>query len=104
MILQQEALISQLQEQHFEQYIDQVHSQQLIHQRQQYFQLRLMVRGDTEDDPLLHENKNSFVELVDDGNTKSEVSDDNSEANHIDSNELPLINEGIELFTANFLK
>lgn len=63
------------------------------------------MKGDADDDPLLHESKISFVELVVDGNTKSGVSvnDDNSEPNHIDSNEFPLTNEGnYALLTANF--
>jgi hypothetical protein len=39
---QQEELIKQLQEQHFEQYMNQVYQQQLLHQQQQAEQLRAM--------------------------------------------------------------
>ena len=40
--MQQEDLIKQLQEQHFEQYMNQVYQQQLLHQQQQAEQLRAM--------------------------------------------------------------
>lgn len=40
--LKQEELIKQLQEQHFEQYMNQVYQQQLLHQQQQAEQLRAM--------------------------------------------------------------
>ena len=36
----------QLQDQHFQQYIQQTHSQQLTHQRQQYAQLQALTRND----------------------------------------------------------
>ncbi len=38
--VQQEDLIRQLQEQHFHQYMTQIYQQQLIHQQQQYKQVR----------------------------------------------------------------
>ncbi|XP_060587295.1 Golgi resident protein GCP60-like isoform X2 [Ruditapes philippinarum] len=41
-IKQQEELIGQLQEQHFQQYMQQVYQQQLLHQQQQYQQLQAM--------------------------------------------------------------
>lgn len=41
-IFKQEDLIKQLQEQHFEQYMNQVYQQQLLHQQQQAEQLRAM--------------------------------------------------------------
>ena len=41
-IQKQEELIKQLQEQHFEQYMNQVYQQQLVHQQQQAEQLRAM--------------------------------------------------------------
>jgi hypothetical protein len=43
--LQQEELIVQLQEQHFEQYMEHIHSQLLLHQRQQCAQLRALATG-----------------------------------------------------------
>ena len=41
-LLQQEDLIVQLQEQHFQQYMQQVYQQQLLHQQQQYQQIQAM--------------------------------------------------------------
>lgn len=43
--LKQEELIKQLQEQHFEQYMNQVYQQQLLHQQQQAEQLRAMKKA-----------------------------------------------------------
>jgi hypothetical protein len=40
--LKQQELIKQLQEQHFEQYMNQVYQQQLLHQQQQAEQLKAM--------------------------------------------------------------
>ena len=45
-LFQQETLIVQLQDQHFQQYIQQTHTQQLVHQRQQYAQLQALTRTD----------------------------------------------------------
>jgi hypothetical protein len=42
LFLKQEDLIKQLQQQHFEQYMNQVYQQQLLHQQQQAEQLRAM--------------------------------------------------------------
>lgn len=42
---QQENLIKQLQEQHFQQYMQQVYQQQLLHQQQQYQQLQAMAEN-----------------------------------------------------------
>jgi len=41
-VIQQEELVSQLQDQHYEQYMEHVHSQLLLHQRQQFAQLHLL--------------------------------------------------------------
>lgn len=41
-VLQQDVLIAQLQEQHYQQYMQQVYQQQLYHQQQQYQQLQAM--------------------------------------------------------------
>lgn len=40
--LQQDLLVVQLQEQHFQQYMQQVHTQQIAHQRQQYTQMQAL--------------------------------------------------------------
>ncbi|CAF1001210.1 unnamed protein product [Brachionus calyciflorus] len=47
----QEELIKQLQEQHFEQYMNQVYQQQLLHQQQQAEQLRALKKSQKKQDP-----------------------------------------------------
>ncbi len=55
---QQEALIQQLQEQHFQQYMQQVYQQQLLHQQQQYQQLQAMAENNTNPSPTKSQAEN----------------------------------------------
>lgn len=52
--LQQEELIRQLQEQHFQQYMQQVYQQQLQHQQHQYHQLQEMAANHPARPPVTH--------------------------------------------------
>lgn len=59
---QQQELIAQLQEQHFQQYMQQVYQQQLLHQQQQFMQMQSMTQkidnDETQSPPNMNNNNN----------------------------------------------